>query len=921
MNEQNNVPAKDGINRRPKVRENASTENKNSEKKEKVLMYLRIIGKVLYRVLAVVLDIVITLLLIGMITGIIVGTVFSLYIKNYVDPTIDTSLLVTEGTDTTTRIYYTDYATEEDRILGNGTPIELENQRLYGSDNSIWASYDQFPRELVDAFISIEDHRFESHNGVDWIRTGKAVAGFFFGKGDFGGSTITQQLIKNLTDDDDPTIQRKVQEIFRAINLEKQLDKTEIMEMYLNIVFLGNNCTGVQAASNFYFGKDVSELDLRECASLAAIVKNPSKYEPLHHDEVFVIDEATGEEVEAEDNRTRRNDIIYMMWQYGKITEAEYLDATADDVHLNVVANRGGDKVEREVNSWYTDAVFNSVRDALMEEYGYTEYIASMMIYNGGLQIYTCMDYDVQETLETVYENDSEYFLYAWTAEQPESAMVVTDPYTGDVLGLVGGRGVKTGNRILNRATQSTRPAGSSIKPISVYAPAIDRGVITYGTAIDDSPLYFNGTTPYPKNAPQRYDGLTTIHSAIRTSKNTVAMKTLERLSIDTSFDFMYNKLRIKSLIDSYETSWGTIVTDKALAPLALGQLSYGLTVQEITNAYSIFVNDGIFSKSRLWTKVTDSKGNVLLDNPIEQEIAISSETATIMTTMLEEVVDSGTAAGVNLKYSVDCGGKTGTTQDDYDRWYIGFTPYYVGGIWFGYDLNQSLSEFSTNPAVTLWDTVMTMLHQKYIDDAAAGVSELKTFNDAPGVIECTYCKDSGLLMTEACYADPRGSRAETGYFTEATKPTAKCNVHTMVDYCTAGDGVAGPDCPKDKVKKVGLLNVERNFQYQIYVVDAQYTCRDISATTKPSTSATLPYYQPALGGLFSGISDASRQYNCYCSVHTNYDRWDNPSKYTTPAETSTKAPEETTAEKPKDTEAEKAESEAPDSEETTGND
>lgn len=886
LNEQKKVSIKERIGKIFSFNIDNKPENGENETPKKVIKNLKIVGRVFYKVLAILLDIIITVLLIGMITGIIVGIVFSLYIKNYIDPTIDASLLVTEGSDTTTRIYYTEYESEEDRILGNGTAVEIENQRLYGSDNSIWSSYDQFPQELIDAFISIEDHRFESHNGVDWIRTGKAVLGFFFGKGDFGGSTITQQLIKNLTDDDDPTIQRKVQEIFRAINLEKQLDKTEILEMYLNIVFLGNNCTGVQAAANFYFDKDVSELDLRECASLAAIVKNPSKYEPLYHDEVFVIDEKTGEEVETEDNRTRRNDIIYMMWQYGKITEAEYLDATSDDVHLNVIANKDGDKVERDVNSWYTDAVFNSVRDALMEDYGYTEYIASMMIYNGGLQIYTCMDYDVQETLESVYENDSEYFPYAWTAEQPESSMVVCDPYTGDVLGLVGGRGTKSGNRILNRATQSKRPAGSSIKPISVYAPAIDNGVVTYGTAIDDSPLYFNGTTPYPKNAPQRYDGLTTIHSAIRTSKNTVAMKTLEKLSIDTSFDFMYNKLGIKSLVESYETSWGTIVTDKALAPLALGQLSYGLTVQEITNAYSIFVNDGIISKSRLWSKVTDSKGNVLLDNPIQQEIAITSESSSIMTKMLEEVVDSGTASSISLKYSVDCAGKTGTTQDDYDRWFIGYTPYYVGGVWFGYDLNQSLSEFSGNPAVTIWDTVMTKLHQKYFDSAANGETQLKTFNQAQGMIECTYCKDSGLLMTEACYNDPRGSRAETGYFSETTKPNEKCNVHVMVDYCTAGSGVAGPDCPKDKVKKVGLLNVERNFEYQIFIVDAQYTFKDISNSVKPSTSVKLPYYHSALNGKFSGITDTARQYNCYCTVHTNYDRWDNPSKYTTPAET-----------------------------------
>ncbi len=858
----------------------------SDEQKKNIVKGLKITGTVFYRVFAVIMNIVLTVLLIGMITGIIVGTVFCLYIKNYVDPTLDASLFVTRGTDTTTRIYYTDYASEEDRINGIGTDVEIENQRLYGSDNSIWASYDQFPEELVEAYISIEDERFWSHNGVDWIRTSAAVFGFFFGEGDFGGSTITQQLIKNLTDDDDATIQRKVQEIFRAINLEKQLDKTEIIEMYFNIVFLGNNCTGVQAASNFYFDKDVSELTLVECASLAAIVKNPSRYEPLYHDVVYYEDEETGE-MKEDGNRKRRNDVIWMMWKLGKISESEYLDATSTELDIKALSD--SDTVEREVNSWYTDAVFNSVRDALMEEYGYTEYVASMMIYNGGLQIYTAMDYDMQMTLEEIFRNDSEYFLYASTAEQPEAAMVITDPYTGDVLALAGGRGVKSGNRILNRATQSKRPAGSSIKPISVYGPAIDKGIVTYGTAIDDSPLMFNGNTPYPKNAPNRYDGLTTIHEAIRVSKNTVAMKTLELLTIDASYDFLYNKLQIRSVIDSYETSWGTIVTDKALAPLALGQLSYGLTVQEITNAYSIFVNEGIFSKSRLWTKVTDSTGNVILDNPIEQEIVISAQSASIVTKALQEVVATGTASDVSLKNTVNCAGKTGTTQEDYDRWFIGYTPYYVGGVWFGYDLNQSLSEFRGNPASALWNTVMTKLHQEFIDEAAAGGEEIKSFTTAPGVITCTYCKDSGLLMTEACYADPRGSRAETGYFTQATKPTEECTAHTLVDYCTSGGGVAGADCPEDSVKKVGLLNVDREFKYQIYIVDAQYTYRDL-AGIKPSTSLTAPFYQTALDGVYSGITNTGRQYNCFCNVHTNFDRWDHPEKYTSAEETSTEA-------------------------------
>ena len=851
--------------------------------KEKIKHGFMIAGRVLFRVFSIALNVILTVLLIAMITGVIVGTVFAMYIKNYIDPTIDPSLLITRGTDTTTRLYYTEYETEDDRILGVGKDIEIENQRLYGSDNSIWASYDQFPQYLIDAFISIEDHRFLSHNGVDWIRTSSAILGFFFGEGNYGGSTITQQLIKNLTGDDEPTIQRKVEEIFRALDLEKKLDKTEILELYLNVVFLSNNCTGVQAAANFYFGKDVSELDLVECASLAAIVKNPSKYEPLRHDVVMYVDEETG--LEKEDgNRKRINDVIWTMWKQGRITEAEYEEATSTDIV--VVANSGNSSLVREVNSWYTDAVFNDVKSALMDEYGYSDYVASMMIYNGGLQIYTAMDYEIQQTLEYVYEHDDEasgFFDHASSAEQPESAMVICDPYTGDVLALVGGRGEKTQNRILNRATMTKRPPGSSIKPISVYGPALDIGYITYGTVIDDTPVTFNGTTPYPKNAPNWYNGLTTIHEAIKVSKNTVAMKTLDMLGIDNSFDFLRDKLQINSVLESKETSWGTIVTDKAPAPLSLGQLSYGLTVQEITNAYSIFVNNGIFSKSRLWTRVTDNNGNIILDNPIEQQPVISSQTATIMTKMLQEVTSQGTASGITLRWDIDCAGKTGTTQEDYDRWFVGFTPYYVGGVWFGYDLNQSLSEFYDNPAVFLWDRVMQILHKKYIDNAEN--EPIKEFVDAPGVIQCTYCKDSGMLMSEACYADPRGDRSEVGYFTEATKPTEECNVHKLVNYCTSGHGIAGPDCPEKDVKQVGLLNLDRSFDYQVYIKDAQYTCRD--GKFVPTKAQNLPYYQPLLGEhKYSGISEETKQYNSYCTVHTNFDKLEHPEKYTTAAVT-----------------------------------
>lgn len=445
------------------------------------------------------------------------------------------------------------------------------------------------------------------------------------------------------------------------------------MEMYLNIIFMSNNCRGVQAASERFFNKDVSQLTLPECATLAAIVKNPYKYDPVNH---------------PENNKERRDDVLWMMLQYGKITKEEFDAAVATEV-VTVSPEDDTSVDVNHVNSWYTDAVIDAVQQAIMDEYGYSSYAASMMIYTGGLQIITPMDPEVQSVLEEVYVNDRDYFPYPSDGLQPESAMVVCDPYTNDVLGLVGGRGEKTQNRILNRATKAQRPPGSSIKPISVYAPALDKGIITFGSPYDDAPLSFNGTTPYPQNLPRGYNGLTPIHSAITTSKNTVAMRVLEDLTIDESYNFLTKKLHVGGVIDSLETTSGKIVTDKALAPLALGQLSYGLTVKDITAAYSIFVNNGVYAKSRLWLKVLDSAGNVILDNEPEYEIAISEQTASIMTHMLQNVVSYGTATAITLDNSVNVAGKTGTASNDFDRWFVGYTPYYVGGVWTGYDIDR----------------------------------------------------------------------------------------------------------------------------------------------------------------------------------------------------------------------------------------
>lgn len=792
-------------------------------------------GKITLKVLSYVLNVLLTVALIGMITAVVVGTAFAVYIKDNLDLTIDADSFITAGQDTTTEIFYMKYDSMEDRINRVGTPVKIESQSIYGSKNSVWVPYSELPQELIDAFVSVEDHRFFSHNGVDWIGTSKAIVNFFVGfESVRGASTITQQLVKNLTGDDDYTIQRKVEEIFRALNLEKEKSKEDILEMYMNIVYLGNNCYGVGAAAERYFGKEVSELSLVECAALAGIVKNPSRYEPIGHDVFTYYDEDGNEQVDG--NKERRATVLFTMRQYDKISEEEYRAALEEELSLVVPDEDEEEKTDDgvTVHSWYIDAVRTKIVDDLMAQNGWTRAVASAKLYTSGFKIYIPMDPEVQDVMEDVYVHDDQYFPYAWGALQPQSAMVITDPYTGDVLGLVGGRGVKTADLILNRATQAKRPVGSSIKPLSVYGPALDAGIINYGYVIDDTPVMFNkhsnewggeSISPYPHNLPDVYYGLTTINDGVKRSANTVAMKTLQLLTIDKSFDFMKNTLHFDSLVDEYTTPSGVFVTDRGLAALSLGQVSYGLTVLEMAAGYGIFPNKGLYESPNLYLYVTDSSGKVVLENTHYTEVAISEESASIMTMILHHVMEpGGTGSSVTLTQSVDVAGKTGTTSANFDRYFVGYTPYYVGAVWFGYDNNSTLSGFGGNPSADVWDIIMTKIHQKYIDRAAAGTEPLRTFERAEGVIEARYCKDSGLLAGENCERDPRGGRVDVGYYTRTTVPTKVCDKHVLVKIDTSTDMLATDNCPKESVKEVALVKVTgRDFPISIPVADSQF--------------------------------------------------------------------------------------------------
>ncbi|MBP5245484.1 MAG: transglycosylase domain-containing protein [Clostridia bacterium] len=451
-------------------------------------------------------NIFLTLLLIFVLSGIVISANFFGYVRNYlIEDDFDIEDLRTT-LDQTTKIYYTD----ED-----GKYVELEDQRIYGTENRSWVSFSEMPRQLVDAFVAIEDERFWDHSGVDWKRTIGAVLEYAKGNDSYGGSTITQQLIKNITKDDDTTIQRKVKEIFRALTLTKKRSKEEIIEMYLNTINLARNNYGVQAAANYYFGKDVSELDLVECAALASIPKSPTKYDPVRN---------------PDQNKLRRSYVLGKMQELGSISEEEENEALNTELEINITVIDG---TVSKSNSYFKDALIEQIISDLYDTYGYSREYASNIIYSGGLEIYTTMDPFIQTTMEQVF-SDPSTFQRVSDGIQPEAAMVVIDFRNGDVKGIVGGR-EKTGDRDLNRATQSRRQIGSSIKPITVYGPAMDLGLINYSTVIDDTPVEYKPSLGryWPKNAPNRYDGLITVNRAIELSKNTIAIKVLKMLTVD----------------------------------------------------------------------------------------------------------------------------------------------------------------------------------------------------------------------------------------------------------------------------------------------------------------------------------------------------------------------------------------------------
>ena len=765
--------------------------------------------------------------IISLIVAILLSLLGTAYLLNTAREDISSLILLSGNKGSASKLYSRD---------SYGRKTEYAEGELSTGKLNDYAELDDIPDHLQNAFIAIEDKRFYSHLGFDPITTVKAAFKYVFGKGRSpGGSTITQQLIKNLTGDDDISIRRKINEIMRAIALEKELSKEAILELYLNSIYLSQGAYGVKAAAKVYFNKDVSELTLLEAASIAAITQAPTKWDPVKN---------------PENNLLRRNVILKEMLSLGYITEEEFNQSYNVTLELSV----SQDKVGTATSSWYTDAVINEAIQILCREMDVSEKAATQYLYNGGYHITTAVDPNVQAIIDKYYRNEN-----LFTDTRVESSFVVIDPNTGAVLGIAGGIGEKNASRILNRATQSLRSPGSSIKPLSVYLPAVEMNKATYGSSYDDVPLYFTQNTSlngWPENAGRTYSGRVSLEYAVSRSLNTVAVDLLDRIGLNRSYAFL-ESLGISTLDRG---------TDRSHSALALGGLTNGVSLLELVSAYTPFAANGIYTEPYFIYEITDAGGKVIYEREPSRKIVAREENVQVVTKLLQSVIKSpnGTAYQGITKVSqiTDVAGKTGTTDNSHDRWFIGYTPNLVAGIWLGYDKPSSLSQINGKEHIRLWDSIMAEIEINLYPSGD------KTF-DNELLVEARYCVDSGMIPTEACYKDPRGGRIATGYFSKNTVPQETCSSHISVYYCEDGQGIANNACPKDVCYTVGLLVVNRDFPIEITVKDSQYTAMLLPEGYLPYYGEDGPYFRFYLpGDRFVGKSNVASPYNRACHIH-----------------------------------------------------
>lgn len=729
-----------------------------------------------------------TLLLVFVVTLTIFSGIFMAYINSTMRGKVEVYLDEFE-TKVSTELYSQDPDTGE----------WVMYQTLYlNSENRIWTDLEDIPKYLQKAAIAIEDKRFEKHHGVDWKGTTRAIVYTLFGKNVQGGSTITQQLVKNVTGDNEVTVKRKITEIYRALELEKRYEKDEILEAYLNEVFFGQSCYGVVTASRMYFNKDVSDLTLAECASLMGITNNPSMYDP------------TLSSWTRENNRERQLTILGAMLEQGKISQEEYDEAKAEDIVFSNGFTISGkyvgsddtvtdqepeepttddaespaDEEEPTIKgrySWFTEAMIGDVADALVEKYGITDKVrdngttytayeqAWDMVHGKGYKIYTTQNPKYQKIAEDVcYDLSNIPYTSSYTnsageqvEDQLQIALTIVDPTNGYVVAMIGGAGEKQADRVWNWAVNA-RQCGSAIKPLSTYAPALDDGTINGASVIDDYPMLLNGDV-WPRNDNWRYQGLMPLHLALRQSLNTCAVRTNLAYGVDRSYEFLVNKLGFENL---------TYTDSQQVGNMALGGFEKGVTTEEMAAGFATFVNEGVYTKPRTFVRVEDANGNVILENEAKSTVAMKNTTAALMNSLLQEASLQGTGYQAQFP-GMHIAGKTGSTNSNKDRYFAGYTPYYSCAVWAGYEHNQRIVA-SGNPCAVIFQKVMKAIHEDLPD---------KDFFSCAGLTSVAVCADSGMLASENCALDVRGSRVYTALVAADNAPTSVCTMHTAPSY------------------------------------------------------------------------------------------------------------------------------------------
>lgn len=626
--------------------------------------------------------------------------------------------------------------------IDENTQKEVELESLRPEENKIWIDYAKIPKTIKNAFIAVEDERFYKHCGFDIIRTAKAFFNWIFRRdSSFGGSTITQQLVKNLTQNQEKTALRKIKEILQSIKLERELTKDQILELYLNTIYLSEGCYGIESASLKFFGKTASELDIAQCASIAGITQYPSRYDPLTN---------------PQNNKEKQKLVLKKMRQLGYLSEEDY----AKFIDKKLEFSKNSKFNSKNVTSYFVDKIIEDVINSL-KNLGYSDAIANKMLYDGGLLIYSTYNPKVQNAIDKTYSDPSNFPNISDNKNSPQSAIVVIDINTGAVLGISGGIGKKTASRTLNRATQTLRQPGSIIKPLSAFAPAFEKKIINGASILEDEKITIGDWTC--NNITKKYSGKVGIRHALNYSLNTIPVKLIQKLRPEVSFRFLANNCGFTSLIEKNIIN-GKVFSDVGYPQLALGGLTKGVTVLEMAAAYATFPNGGFYTRPYFFTKVLDDKGKEIITNLKEVKVAMKDTTAYIMCQMLNGVVTDGIAKSSQVFNGIFTAGKTGTTSDNMDRWFAGFTPYYVGVSWYGYDDPKSLPN-GQNPCIIPWKKIMDEIHRNL---------PLKQISRPDEIVEASYCRISGKLSKKAC-----GNNTSSFYFTKDNMPIGYCDVHS----------------------------------------------------------------------------------------------------------------------------------------------